>query len=610
MSARRWVPSRSRPMWLAVLAATVVIVIAPSTAVVQPAAAGPTLTAPAVADGPRTSSSVFHPSPISQRPSDSAAPASVPSPPPGSTIPAVTSPGPEGPAAARGSAARTRYTGRIVVKASGTGAEESELRRKAQDVGLQVALSRRTATGAAVLTVAGDAVAAAALLTGRPGIEYAVAERRMSVTADPNDPMYPSQWDLPAIKVPDAWPYTTGAGTTVAVIDTGAMAHPDIASRYLPGYDFVSDATYSLDGDGRDADPSDVGDWAPYGACDDLVARDSSWHGLHVAGTVAAVRDNGLAVAGMAPGARVLPVRALARCGGTDTDIADAMVWAAGGSVPGVPANSNPARVINLSLGGVGRCTPIEQSAIDAATARGALVVVAAGNDGSDVANYTPANCRGVLVVGATGRTGAPASYSNYGSAITLSAPGTGIWSLGNSGTRSPAPTGWGVASRSGTSMAAPHVSALAALVWSVAPTLTAAQVRSVLTSTVVPFAAGVSGYGVGIIDARAAVDSVRPKDVAAPTIASIDPVGAASRGGDLVTVTGTGLSSATVQIAGRAAQVVSSSETTLVVRAPASTVGRTTLTVTTRGGTASVPFFYDVRPVISRNGVQLFPRP
>lgn len=516
------------------------------------------------------------------------------------------------PAPAPARSATVSHTGRVIVKMS-TPADvdgESQVRRTAAAAGTAIGAARPTATGGTVVAVDGDPVAAARTLAAQPGVAYAVPERRLQPATDPNDPGYPSQWDLPAIHVPDAWPYSRGAGVTVAVIDTGSLPHPDLQGQYLPGYDFVGDPTYSLDGDGRDSDATDAGDWTPYGVCDDPTAHSSSWHGAHVAGTIAALAGNGAGIAGIASAARILPVRALGRCGGTDSDITDALVWAAGGRVPGVPANPNPAKIINLSLSGPGSCSPVEQDAIDQATALGALVVVAAGNDGADVAGYTPANCRGVLAVAATGVGAVAAPYSNSGSAVALSAPGSGITSLGNRGTRAYDPAGWTTVARSGTSMATPHVSAVAALVWSLAPSRTAAEIRRVLTATVTRFPTTTYGFGAGIINAGAAVNAVRPSNVAPPTITRVDPAAARTGGGDLITITGSGLSGATVTIGGRIAAVSSATATALVVAAPAGSVGTTQLAVTTAGGTASVAFRYDTRYPVRRGGGSFTPRP
>jgi subtilisin family serine protease len=200
------------------------------------------------------------------------------------------------------------------------------------------------------------------------------------------------------------------------------------------GYDFISDAFVANDGDGRESNAQDPGDWNTAGQCPpDPGAYPSSWHGTHVAGTIAAVSNNGSGVAGVAFGARVLPLRVLGRCGGYTSDIADAIVWASGGSVSGVPANSNVAKVVNLSLGGAGACDTTTQNAINSARTRGTVIVVAAGNENQNASNSSPANCSGVIAVASVNRSGGRAYYSNFGSVVDVAAPGGDVrqqWSV------------------------------------------------------------------------------------------------------------------------------------------------------------------------------------
>ena len=230
---------------------------------------------------------------------------------------------------------------------------------------------------------------------------------------------------------------------------------------------------------------------------------DSSWHGTHVAGTIAAVSNNGIGVTGIAPKAKVLPVRVSGRCGAYTSDIIDGMVWAAGLPVHGVPANPHPARVINLSLGSVNSCSKAFQAAIDAVRAVGTVVVAAAGNTNIDVSRISPAGCRGRKT-----------DYSTCGRHITVAAPGgdmveaagNGILSTYNSGPRRP---GIDVlAYMQGTSMAAPHVAAVAALMLSVNPRLEPDRVQSLLKATArpIPPAQCRGGCGGGLVDAAAAV--------------------------------------------------------------------------------------------------------
>lgn len=348
---------------------------------------------------------------------------------------------------------------------------------------------------------------------GDPDIEYAEPDHLLQPLMTPTDSYYSYQWSLfdatAGIRAPAAWDKASGAGIVVAVIDTGVRKHADLAANLLPGRDFVSTTFISNDGDGRDADPSDPGDFVTAGYCSTgSAAANSSWHGTHVAGIVAAATNNKTGVAGVAWGAKVLPLRALGRCGGYTSDIADAISWAAGNAVSGQPTNTTPARVINLSLGGTAACSKTSQAAINAARAKGAVVIVAAGNEKLDASTSSPANCTGVISVAATGKTGGRASYSNYGSTVTLAAPGgdsgAGILSTWNAGTTTPGADAY--AYMSGTSMATPVVSGVAALMLSVKPTLTPDQVATLLKSSARAFPASCSGCGAGLVNAEAAV--------------------------------------------------------------------------------------------------------
>ena len=281
----------------------------------------------------------------------------------------------------------------------------------------------------------------------------------------------------------------------------------------------------------------------------------SSWHGLHVAGTIGATTNNGLGIAGVDQRARVLPVRALGMCGGWASDIADAIRWAAGLPVPGLPPNPTPAKVLNLSLGGPGACTSIEQSAIDAAVGAGATVVAAVGNSASDldVTPFSPASCNNVIAVAATTRFGDRADYSNFGSVVDIAAPGglkltsdsEGIVSLSNAGTTTAdlSPTGWTYTSKQGTSMAAPHVSGVISLMLAANPTLSPAQIEQILKQTARPFSPSPRGAGftcssdplalyhcgAGLLDAGAAV---RAADALLVAPSAPGPVNVEARGG------------------------------------------------------------------------------
>ncbi|MEO6745191.1 MAG: S8 family peptidase, partial [Caldimonas sp.] len=343
-------------------------------------------------------------------------------------------------------------------------------------------------------------------------IEPDLVLRPMAV---PNDPYFGQQWHYHeaagGINLPAAWDITTGSnGITVAVIDTGVVAHADLAGRLVGGFDFIGDTAVSNDGDGRDGNAGDPGDYGCNGEA-------SSWHGTHVAGTIGAASNNGSGVSGVDWNARILPVRVLGRCGGYTSDIIDGLRWAAGIAVPGVPANPFPARVANLSLGGEGACSGALQSAINDVTARGTVVVVAAGNSNADAANFEPANCSGVIAVGATTRSGGRAGYSNYGSRVTVSAPGGGggggVLSTYNTGPTTPRADAY--AYFQGTSMATPHVSGVVSLMLAVNPSLNPAQVAQRLQQTARAFPNGTGAdcntalCGAGIVNAAAAVSGL-----------------------------------------------------------------------------------------------------
>ncbi len=364
------------------------------------------------------------------------------------------------------------------------------------------------------------------------GLAYVEPDYRRQAQLTPSDPYYGEQWHLQATtannysgNLAEAWNVTTGSSSVVvAVLDTGIRAeHPDLVGRTVAGYDFVSDATVANDGDARDNDPSDPGDWitasesrfGPFRGCG---ASDSSWHGTHVAGILGATGNNGVGIAGVAWQSPILPVRVLGKCGGSVSDIADALRWAAGLEVAGVPANLHPARVINLSLAGAGSCSNTEQNAINEVINQGVVVVVAAGNSNQNAANYSPGNCHGVINVAATNRAGSKAAFSNYGATVALSAPGgdsgsetsADILSTIDLGTQGPQAAGYGY--YAGTSMAAPQVAGIAALILARNGALTAAQVQQLLQSSTTDFPVGSSctptNCGTGIVNALAALNA------------------------------------------------------------------------------------------------------
>ena len=390
--------------------------------------------------------------------------------------------------------------------------------KAAKDLGITAREVRGLATGATLVASsrALDARQSAEFmneLAASGAVEYVEPDARMRASLTPNDPRYGEQWDFTGtngMRIPGAWTTSTGSGSVVAVIDTGITAHPDLDANILPGYDFIADSAAARDGNGRDANPQDQGDWYTSGECGDSSSSNSSWHGTHVAGTVAAVTGNATGVAGVAPDAKVVPVRVLGKCGGMLSDIADAIVWASGGTVTGVPANANPAKVINMSLGGSGSCATTYQNAINSAVNRGTTVVVAAGNEGANASTAQPANCGSVVTVAASNNSGGLSYYSNYGSAVDLTAPGGdtrqsggGILSTLNTGTTTPSSAGY--AWYQGTSMATPHVAGLVALMKSADPSLTPAQVESTLKQGTRPMPAGCTlGCGAGLSDATA----------------------------------------------------------------------------------------------------------
>jgi serine protease len=362
------------------------------------------------------------------------------------------------------------------------------------------------------------ASALAARLAADPAVAYAIPDRVMKPLYVPNDPLYDRQWNLfedaGGVRLPDAWDQERGApAIVIAQLDTGILTHADLdPARSAPGYDFISDREMANDGDGRDADPADPGDWVTAGECGSgEPAEASSWHGTQVAGVIGAATDNGIGIAGVNHGSRLLMARVLGKCGGYTSDIIDALRWAAGLRVPGVPDNANPARVINLSLGGDGLCSSLEQNAINEVNARGTVVVVAAGNGSGDVASQNPANCQGVISVAATTRSGARAAYTNTGTGVALSAPGgdagDGLPALSNTGLTVAADDNYPLVA--GTSFATAQVSGIAGLMLSANGDLNPQQVRDILAQSARAFPdASCSPLlcGAGIVDAAAAV--------------------------------------------------------------------------------------------------------
>jgi serine protease len=401
---------------------------------------------------------------------------------------------------------------------------------------------REMALGADVVAVEGatqaNAAAIAARLAADPDVEFADVDRRRHAlqVAPVNDLYAPQQRylrnDPTAISAYAAWDVTHGSSSiVVAVVDTGYRPHAALAGRFLPGYDMISDPAVAADGDGRDADAGDPGDFVTASeATDDCPAHNSTWHGTSVAGIIGANTNDGAWTAGIDWASKLLPVRVLGQCGGYDSDIADGIAWAAGLAVPGAPANPTPANVINLSLGGSGDCPAIYANVAAAAYAHGVTraIVAAAGNAAGDVAGDSPANCPGFYAIASTTPSGGLASYSNFGAGIDLSAPGgtfnpriagSNVTVLSNRGLTTPGADS--IASEGGTSFAAAMVSGTISLMLAVAPNLTPDQVHSLLVTSAKPFPDGsnctTDKCGAGIVDAGAAVRAAAAAAASAP---------------------------------------------------------------------------------------------
>ena len=389
--------------------------------------------------------------------------------------------------------------------------------------GQRVAFDRESALGRRVIRLARHVPARDLALLARdiqlsdPSIESVEIDRVMRATMTPNDSSWSKQWDMDVgtggIHAPKAWDISTGFGIRVAVLDTGVRPHADLVANLLPGYDFIADSERAGDGGGRDGDASDPGDGVTESDCWFEPAKNSGWHGTHVAGTIAAVGNNAAGISGVAPKAKIVPVRVLGKCGGTTSDVADGIVWAAGGNVSNVPTNANPAQILNLSLGSESSCSGTFQDAINFARSKGALVVVAAGNDSQDVSEQEPANCKGVMAVAATNKLGAKSDYSNSGAGVDIAAPGGdttngGVLSLSNTGTMGPSmdTLSW----KQGTSMAAPHVSGVAALMMASNSLLQGSDTAYLMKATARSFPGSCSGCGAGIVDAEQAVIAAR----------------------------------------------------------------------------------------------------
>jgi serine protease len=429
-----------------------------------------------------------------------------------------------------------------------------------------------------------SSAALAARLAADADVEFAVPDRRVNIQAVPNDPLFAAsaaispvvgQWYLHAPQAPavsainavGAWDISTGsAAVVVADIDTGVLPnHPDLVGKLYPGYDFVSDLVNAGDGNAADADATDPGDWAAANECGPgQPATTSSWHGTQTSSLIGAHTDNAVGMASVGYNVMLLPVRALGKCGGFESDIIAAMLWA--GGVSDQP-NPHPARVLNLSLGGKGSCGAAYQGAVDQLTAAGVTVVVSAGND-RGLAVSAPANCAGAIAVAGVRHIGTKVGFSSVGPEVTLSAPGGNcvnssgaclfpIVTATNTGLRSASAAGYtysdSVHPSFGTSFAAPLVAGTAALMLSVNPALTPAQLKDLLSSSARPFPSSSSDpavlechvpdgriqdeclctsstCGAGLLDAAAAVSAARAAGGGAPPPASA-PIAAGGTG-------------------------------------------------------------------------------
>jgi len=525
-----------------------------------------------------------------------------------------------------------------------------------------------------------DVEAALKALRADSAVKFAAVDQLRYPHAVPDDPLFQptpgtasGQWfmktpsstpvpvegvqtsDLAAVDAVSAWDITKGStGTVIADIDTGVrFDHPDLlragfGGRLLPGYDFVDQdydptsgaalGTFLManDGDGWDPDPSDPGDWIsssdltytdssnnllfPPASCGSSSGGpvDSSWHGTRVMGILGALTNNSLGIAGMTWNPYLLPVRALGKCGGYDSDIITGMQWAAGMTVTGVPNNPYPADIINLSLGGSGACSATSYpDVISTLTGMGVLVVVSAGNEGGAV--DVPANCTGVLGVVGLRNVGTKVGYSSFGAEAGVAAPaGNCINSSGaclrsldttyNTGATVPGASAYTDETHYnlGTSFSAPIVSGVAALMRAVNANLTPAQliarIKSSATAFPQPATLVASGYicptadpssgecacpndgkqcGAGMVNALQAVTAAE-RPIAAVSVPTSTPVGssatldasgsAASCGRTIASYAWVASGGVTIQSGANAAQVMIT---------PTGTAGTLTLTVT-----------------------------
>jgi len=504
--------------------------------------------------------------------------------------------------------------------------------RFAYDTAIGTALSDDGHTRTITLQRGQDAETALATWENSAGVVAVIPNIPVTALADPVDPLWPAQWDLKsptptatnggATNVASAWSSATGEGVVIAIIDTGRTNHPDLLAAMPDGWgvDMITNSATARDGNGRDMDPTDMGDACGY--------KSASWHGTHVAGTIAA-QPNDIGVVGIAPNAKIEHVRALGTCGGDFYDVIDSIRWAAGlatnwygapWSTFGLNNNAHPANVINLSLGGSGSCFSELQNAISAARAAGSVVVTAAGNSNQDAANFTPANCADTVTVASVGRVGERAYYSNFGSSVDIAAAGgdmsrdSGI--LSTIGVGSPDLTGYGYTNYQGTSMATPHVVGVAALVASAHPTWGPDEIERAIYAGVRPFpsdsispcvtttetpSGAQQRCGAGILDAVGALSLVEPHlSITAPATMAVGTTTSVSATSDqpgAVSLTIAAASSAFCAITGASLSATGIGTCTLQASTPATVdhVGATaSADITITGAAQSIDFGVD----------------
>ena len=479
-----------------------------------------------------------------------------------------------------------QYTGDLIIKwrddTSGTrktlstNEASNRLLSVAQAAGSTLQVKRTLATSAQLmgtgLTDAASIQAAADKIAQDARVAYVVPDRILRPNAIPNDPLFATQNNLASptivpggINVASAWNITKGSSSiVVAVVDTGYTDHPDLSGKILQGYNFITDPIRAGNGYGRGPDAHDLGDGVtsatqyPSLGCStsDTYPIANSWHGTEVSSVLAASTNNLQTIAGVGWNTPIVPVRVSGKCGALLSDTVDGMLWAGGIGVSGVPANANPARVVNVSLGSVGQCSAAEQDAVNQLAARGTIVVAAAGNEAAQSVD-APANCSGAIAVTAHVDSGENASYANVGSQVALSAPGGGcgnskvitttnppscaepqsvIQADSNDGTQSLG--NYVVKQVAGTSFSTPEVAGTVALMLSVQPQLSNAQVLAGLQQTARPHPSGTycaihNGIcGAGLLDTAGAVGYAQTTAPAGASSGTGSSGGASSGGG------------------------------------------------------------------------------